>query len=69
MMPAIEKAFDLMGEDIVNFSSENDALKIKIRSYDETWLEKSKTKLLKQINEENRANLFMFRMKKQMEKR
>ena len=27
MMPAIKKAFDLMGDDIVDLSTENDALK------------------------------------------
>ena len=31
MMPAIRKAFDLMGDDIVDLSTENDALKSKIR--------------------------------------
>ena len=29
MMPAIDKAFNLMGDDIVDFSIENDALKNK----------------------------------------
>ena len=64
MMPAIKKAFDLMGDDIVDLSLENDALKIEIDSYDEKWLEKSKAKLLKQIDDEKRANLVMSRMKK-----
>ena len=27
MMPAIKKAFDLMGDDVVHLSTENDALK------------------------------------------
>ena len=35
MMPAIKKAFDIMGDDIVDLSSENDALKSKIGSFDE----------------------------------
>ena len=30
MMPAIKKAFDIMGDDIVDLSTENDALKNKI---------------------------------------
>ena len=30
MMPAIRKAFDLMGDDIVELSTETDALKNKI---------------------------------------
>ena len=68
VMPAIKKAFDLMGDDIVDLSTENDALKSKISDYDERWLEESKAKLLKQIDEEKIANLIMSRMKKQMEK-
>ena len=68
MMPAIKKAFNLMGDDIVELSTENDALKNKIGSYDEKWIEESKTKLLKRIDNEKRANLIMLRMKKQMEK-
>ena len=68
MMPAIKKAFTLVGDDIVELSTENDALKNKIGSYDERWLEESKTKLLKEIDDEKRANLIMCRMKKQMNK-
>ena len=69
MMPAIKKAFNLLGDDIVELSTENDALKKnKIESYDEKWLEDSKNKLLKQIDDERRGNLIMSRMKKQMEK-
>ena len=68
MVPAIKKAFDLMGDDIVDLSTQNDALKNKIGNYDEKWLEESKSKLLKQIDDEKRANLLMFGMKKQMDK-
>ena len=68
MVPAIKKAFTLLGDDIVELSTEIDALKNKIGSYDEKWLEKSKNKLLKQIDDEKRANLIMSRMKKQMQK-
>ena len=68
MMPAIKKAFHLLGDDIVDLSTENDALKNKIGSYDEKWLEESKNKMLKQIDDEKRANLILSRMKKQMEK-
>ena len=68
MMPAIKKASNLLGDDIVELSTENDALKNKIGSYDEKWLEESKTKMLKQIDDEKRVNLIMSRMKKQMEK-
>ena len=35
MMSAIKKAFNLMGDDIIDLSTENDALKNKIGSYDE----------------------------------
>ena len=68
MMPAIKKAFNLLGDDIVELSTENDALKNKIGSYDEKWLEESKLKLLKEIDDEKRANIIMSRMKKQMNK-
>ena len=39
MMPAIKKAFDLLVDDIVELSTENEALKIKIGSYIEKCLE------------------------------
>ena len=68
MMPAIKKAFNLMGDDIVELSTDNDALKNKIGSYDERWLEESKLKLLKEVDDEKRANLIMSRMKRQMNK-
>ena len=64
MMPAIKKAFTLLGGDIVELSTENDALKNKIGSYDEKWFEESKNKMLKQIDDEKGANLIMSRMKK-----
>ena len=69
MMPAIKEAFTLMGNDIVDLSTENDALKEKIGDYDEKWLQESKEKLLKDIDDEKRANLVMSRMKKQMNKK
>ena len=68
MMPAIKKAFNLLGDGIVDLTTENDALKEKIGDYDEKWLQKSKEKLLKDIDDEKRANLIMSRMKKQMNK-
>ena len=61
MMPAIKKAFNLMGDDIVELHAENEALKNNIGSYDEKWPEESKAKLLKQIDDEKRANLIMSR--------
>ena len=68
MMPAIKKAFNLLGDDMVDLSAENDALKNQIGDYDERWLQESKDKLLKEIDDEKRANLIMSRMKKQMNK-
>ena len=68
MMPAIKEAFTLMGNDIVELSIENDTLKNQIGNYDEKLLEESKAKLLKDIDDEKRANLIMSRMKKQMDK-
>ena len=68
MMPAIEKTSVLMGDDIVELSTENDALKNKIGDYDENWLQESKDKLLKQIEDEKRTNLIMSSIKKQMNK-
>ena len=67
-MPAIKEAFTLMGNDIVELSAENDTLKNQIGDYDQKWLQESKAKLSKDINDEKRANLIMFRVKKQMNK-
>ena len=68
MMPAIKKAFDLLGDDIVDFSTEKESMKNKIGSYDEKWSEGSKAKLLKQINDDKKANLFMSRLQKHIKK-
>ena len=68
MMPAIKKDFNLLGDDIVELSTKNDALKNKIGDYDGKWLEESKNKMLKEIDDEKRAILIMSRMKKQMNK-
>ena len=68
MMPAIKEAFNLMGNDIVELSTENDTLRNQIGNYDKKWLEESKAKLLKDIDDEKRANLIMSKMKKQMKK-
>ena len=51
-MPAIKKAFNILGYDIVDLSTENDALKNKIGNYDKKRLEESKAKLLKDIDDE-----------------
>ena len=68
MMPTIKKAVDLIGDDIVELSTENESLKIKKGSYDEKWLEEYKAKLLKQIDDEKRAKLTLSRIEKQMKK-
>ena len=73
MMPAIKKAFDFMGDVIVELPTKNETLKnIRwlwwIGDYDEKWLEDSKAKQLKQIDGDRRANLVMSRMQKQMKK-
>ena len=68
MLPAIKKASDLMGDDVVELSSENESLKYKIGSYDKNWLGESKAKLLQQIDDEKRTNLFMTGMEKNMKK-
>ena len=68
MMPAIKKAFDLMGDDIVELSTENETSKNKIGSYDEKRSEKTQANLLKHIDDEKRGNLIMSRMKKQKNK-
>ena len=69
MMPAIKKAFNLLGDDIIELSTENDVLKNQIGECDQKWLEESKRKLLKDIDDEKRSNLIMSRMKKQMNKK
>ena len=68
MMPAIKKAFNVLGDDLIELSTENDVLKNQIGEYDEKWLQESKAKLLKDIDDKKRADLIMSRMKKQMEK-
>ena len=68
MMPAFKKAFNLLGDFIVELSTQNEALKNQIGDYDEKWFEDSKAKLLKQIDDEKGAMLLMSRMKKQMNK-
>ena len=68
IMLAIKEAFILLVDDIVDLSTENDALKNKVGSYEEKWLEESKARMLQQINDEKRANLIISGIKKQMKK-
>ena len=59
---AIEKAFELRGDDMVEISTEDESLKNRKGSYVEKRLEVSIAKLLKQIGDEKRANLIMYKM-------
>ena len=68
MMPPIKKAFKLLGDDIVDLSRENAALKNQIGDYDEKWLDESKTKLLKENDDTKTAQSYLSGMKKQMNK-
>ena len=68
MTPVLEKTFDILGDDIVEFSTENESLKNKIGSYDKKWLEESKAQLLKQIAVERKTKLNKSRKEKQMKK-
>ena len=65
MMPAIKKPFDSMADDMVELSMEKESLKNKIGSYDEKWLGELKATLLKQFDDDKRANLILSRMEKQ----
>ena len=67
-MPTIKKFFYLMGDDIVELSTENESLENKIGSYDEHWIEESKAKHLEEIDDEKRANVNISRMEKRMKK-
>ena len=44
MTPDIKKAFNLLGDDIVDLSTENETLKSQIGDHDQKWLEESKNK-------------------------
>ena len=66
LLRAIDKAFDLMGDDIVDLSTENESLKYKIVLL--RWFGKSEAKLLKQFNDEKRSKWNMSRNEKLMEK-
>ena len=57
-----------MGDNIVELSTENESFKNNIGSYVEIWLEESKAKLLKRIDDEKTTNLILSRKQKQMKK-
>ena len=44
LMPAIKKVFNLVGDDIVELSVENESLKKQLGDYDEKWLQVSNIK-------------------------
>ena len=67
-MPAMKKAFDQRGDNIVDLNRKKGCLKNKIGSYDENWIQGSETRLLQQIDDAQRTNLFTSRMKKRMNK-
>ena len=68
MLPAFKKGSDLNGIDMVESSTEEGSSKNKRASHDEKWLEESKAKLLKQFDDEKRAQKFMSRTGKQLKK-
>ena len=63
MMPAIKKAFGLMGDGIVELFSEKEKLRGK---KDEKWFGESTSKPLKQFDDRKRAKIIMSKMEKQM---
>ena len=48
-MPAIKKAFDLMGDDRVELPTKKESLRNKTGSYDEKLFDESKAKLLDRL--------------------
>ena len=56
MMPAIKKAFKILGDDILELSTDTDALKNKKGDYDEKWLQESKDRPLKQSDDIRESN-------------
>ena len=62
----MKETFDLMGDVIVDLSTKNETLEDQIGDYDEKCLKESKTKPLKQTDDDKRANLLLSRMQKQM---
>ena len=54
-MPAIKKAFNLLGDDIVELHTQNEALENQIGDYDQKWLEESEPILLNQIDDEKKS--------------
>ena len=60
MMPAFKKAFDLLGDDIVDLSVGDATLKNKIGSCNnQQWLELSEAKLVKQTNDDKKKQIYL----------
>ena len=66
LLRAIDKAFDLMGDDVVDLSTENESLKNKIISL--RWFGQSKAKLLNLFIDEKRWKWNMSRKEIVMKK-
>ena len=64
MMRAIGKSFHLRDDDLVGLSTQNECFRKKTGSYDEKWLEKSETRVLKQFDDVETANSIMSRKEK-----
>ena len=47
MMPAIKKAFNVLGADIIELSTENDVLENQIGEYDQKMVRRVKSKAIK----------------------
>ena len=62
LMLSSKKSFVLMGDDLVELCTEKEVLGNKQCDNDEKWLEASKAKLLKQIDDERTAKFFRTRM-------
>ena len=69
MMHAIKRDFNLVGDYIVELHTEDKSSKNETGSYDKKRLEESEARLLQHFEDEKRATLFLFRMKKQMNKK
>ena len=63
----LKKTFDLLGDDMVELTTQNETLRNQTGDSAQKYFEESKARLSKQINDEKRAILIMSRSKKQIE--
>ena len=68
LMPDIRKAFDFLGNDMVDLPTRNESLKNETASHDGKCSEESKAKLLKQFDDEKGAKWIVSRLEKQFKK-